>query len=56
METEDDKVNVRRLQFMARYYQRRLMVLLGLCPECQNKLNEKPNGRKWCPECGRSNL
>lgn len=45
-----------RLQYLARYYWRRMKIALGICPECRNQLVTKPSGRKFCPFCGRSGL
>lgn len=45
-----------QLHYRRRYYWRRFCVWVGFCPECHNRLNTKPSGRKWCPECGIGNL
>lgn len=45
-----------RLKLRIRFYWRKTLVAIGVCPDCHNFLNTKPNGRKWCPECGKANL
>ena len=44
---------VQRIRYRTRYEFKKLCQFLGFCPECGNKLNTFPSGRKSCPECGR---
>ena len=55
MEAEEDGM-ITRIKYRSRYYWRKFIITIGICPECHNVTNRKPNGRRWCPECGRANL
>lgn len=35
------------------YWRRKVLVWLGVCPDCGNPLNHMPSGYAHCPTCGR---
>jgi predicted amidophosphoribosyltransferase len=41
------------VRYRTRYYYRKTMHALGLCPDCFNFVNWTPKGKPICPECGK---
>jgi hypothetical protein len=41
-----------RLRCKIRYYWRKLLKLVGICPRCACDLQPLPNGQSYCPNCG----
>jgi predicted amidophosphoribosyltransferase len=44
-------MHITNIPYRLRYYWRRTLVSLGVCPDCWNLLN-KTRRAAFCPECG----
>ena len=45
---------LRIVRLRTRYYWRKAVVAVGLCPDCWVRLNYTRSGRAICPNCGRA--
>jgi predicted amidophosphoribosyltransferase len=44
---------MQKIIYRLRYWKRRLLLALGLCPVCCQQVNYTTTGRPICPGCGR---
>jgi predicted amidophosphoribosyltransferase len=46
-------MNLTRIGYRMRYYWRKTILFIGLCPRCFTSVNFTRQGRPICPKCGR---